>query len=392
MVFTNQFLASTKASAGKALTKQELAIAREQARAAWDRFDDKTAHLELYQAWREQPVAPRAVEEELYQPLWGGGCKACPVSATELSDNITKEGWPKDEEVYWDKPAQAREVSEVDWESSSGYDCWGCQRSSLAVCHEVNAGRAFALVRQGLCNYLDFLPRAESESGAVMLIIEGAPRDGDDAVRRRVYSISGTFWSPRVSEAVNNEFRGLAQATAEELQVPCDVCLCRRSSGISERFQCIADEASGNIALELAKGFNNLELYRADYEVLLDEGTLNLGSHHRCASSGSSPSSRDGKTTLRRRAGREEARRPTRPRPSTSTGRSSRSWARTGKAWHERTRSWSRTRWSWARARARARPTRTASRWPSRGRIAWRSCTAGSRGSPPCYRWRGHGD
>jgi hypothetical protein len=245
MFFSNKMVKATKESAGRMLTQDELREAKQAAKDAWNHLADKAPYEELYKLWLERPAAPATnAVQKAYKPLWASGCSASPVSASELCDYYRQYGWPSDKEVYETKKSRVSATDSIDWNESKDYNLYGCLRSAHNVCHADASGCAnYTLVHTGLFNYLESLPKAEAESGTVMLLLEGLQAT-DNMARRTVVSYTGTCWSPKVFEVAIHEFVEAEFACAEELRYPFDVVLTKRLCKVSDRFTCIGDETS----------------------------------------------------------------------------------------------------------------------------------------------------
>lgn len=274
--FKNRWLAAAKANAGRVLSRAEVTTAEAAARAAWQSLPDTSAHKELYQNWVTTAAVPKSKPAPPpYKPMWGGGCRGSPVSATELRDYFVKNGWPKDSEIHSEKPSFVPPLANgIGFETSAGYDCHGCLRSGLGVCKEVvRQFPNFALAHAGLCNVLDFWPRDQTESGCMLLLVEGRLK-ASGALRRWPFLVSGTSWSPRVFECARLRFRNPADEHAERVELPCDVSLGRRASVVSDRFQSIDFDLSGRLVLDIVEVCRTAHLFTAEYSVPLDDGTL----------------------------------------------------------------------------------------------------------------------
>ena len=91
------------------------------------------------------------------------------------------------------------------------------------------------------------------------------------------YTVTGVTWSPKVFEVVRHHFVDEAiGTTAGDLDYPFELCLSRRHSRVSDRFTSLDFEASGVIAQELSTSCSSVFVYRADYTIPLDDGTLNI--------------------------------------------------------------------------------------------------------------------
>lgn len=276
LMFTNRMLASARQNAGRSLTMDEVAMLRKEARAKWDELPDKSAQEQLFAMWQEAP--PTTASEPVlppYKALWGGGCRAAPVSASELCAHYRRYGWPSDQEVHKDKSAYVS-ASEEEWGALKSYDCFGCLRAAVNICKEDAArSRAFQLIHGGLTNYLESLPRHDSESGTILLVLEGRLKgSAPSPLRRWAYIVTGTCWSPRVFEATLNDFADASQACSEDLALPCDIRLAERKSKVSDRYTCLDDRTSAEIAVELTSLCAEVVLFKADYSILLGRGTL----------------------------------------------------------------------------------------------------------------------
>lgn len=231
LAFKNNFLKAAKeAGGGRKLSAEEVASLTQQARTRWLAMEDRSAHEALYQLWRETPRgAPQDVGEPAYHPIWGGGVKACPISAAELWQMHQEVGWPRDEEVYSAGAFHVNADLLMDVDAGSGFDLWGCPRSATAVCLATVANtEAFNLVHSGVCNYLEFLPRAAADNGDVMLLVEGTLKASPGSFSRDIIIVAGTCWSPRAFDLVRCRFGDDSHRAEAALRLPCTCCVDRR--------------------------------------------------------------------------------------------------------------------------------------------------------------------
>ena len=276
MMYKNRMVAAARAAAGRPLTDKERQELSEQAQKAWGAMTEKSAHIELYHEWQMTPKTPAtATPEKPFHPQWCGGCRACPVSATELCEYFRANGWPTDAEVHHDKDEHVPCSREVDWAQSQAYDLWGCHRRAMNICQtEVGGLASFAIVHKGLCNFAEHLSRDVAESGAVLFIVEGKTSEDPPIVKRFVCTLAGTCWSPIVFDVVEHQFEDQRQSSAASLDFPCDVRVSCRPSRVSDRYECVAVETSAMLTRRIVASVSSAVLFQADYHVLLVDGTL----------------------------------------------------------------------------------------------------------------------
>lgn len=233
--FKNAMMKAFKESVGgRTLTPQEITQVGMQAKERWQSMGDTSAHRELYELWRQTaapvvaPVAPQS--ESVFRGVWGGGTRASPISAKELFDYASSHPWPQDAEVYMPtefhvKPAPQAELIE----DSRSYSLWGCRRNPMAVCKERLQCplQAWQLVHAGLCNCIDLAPRAQSESGGLMLMVSGSLRRDSNVVGRNLAIVVGTSWSPRVMDLAMCHFEQPEKETTSGDALPF-VCIVSR--------------------------------------------------------------------------------------------------------------------------------------------------------------------
>ena len=275
LLFRNQMVAALKASRGGAtLSAEEIAAVHARARVRWDAQteNDKAMRKELYQHWRERPSEPRQkAEPKPYYALWGGGSRACPVSAAELCRHYREFGWPSDEEVYSPNEFNIDQLCGVDFDSMEHASfLHGCGRSLPGVCEaEASSVPSFSLVHRGFTNFVESLPRSVSESGCVLLMLECQPTQLHGQIARQVYLVTGACWNPKVCDVARCYFEVEQKAWESPLTYPFDVCLARRKNKVSDSFECLDTMTSAELSLALIKGYRAAELIALDYKVVL---------------------------------------------------------------------------------------------------------------------------
>lgn len=208
----------------------------EQSRRRWDAMEDRSAHIALYEAWRDAP--PKAKQQgygHAYGGVWGGGIVATPISPVELHKHHEEFWFPPDSEVFCPDEFHVGASDPGLFASHSGYDCWVCPRSSLATCRKtLERPMMFDLTHRGIGNYLERLPRPLASSGSVMLMLQGPSRRDPTQVRRSLVIVSQVTWTPRVWEVALCEFGDVAAGAAAELQVPFE-CFIRTRAPLCHR-------------------------------------------------------------------------------------------------------------------------------------------------------------
>lgn len=230
LVFRNKYLKSAKAAAGRKLTSEEVKQLGEQAKARWNAIDNKTAHVELYHSWRDAPGPPEAPPPPPYVPVWGGGTRGSPISAAELAAHHKESGWPKDDQVFDESAFHIAPDSSIDFQASASFNLWGCSRSALGICWAALPRQAdFDLVHKGLCNFIDFVPRKDAESGSLMVMVEGRLRADGATLGREIVVIAGTTWSPKVFDVALCQFDCSENERSLVLETPFLCCLSSRA-------------------------------------------------------------------------------------------------------------------------------------------------------------------
>lgn len=280
LMFSNRALHAARACAGRTLTKEEVCEVREGAKLTWGRLsdDDKQTHRDLYDEWLASGSVEGAPADALapppYTPLWAGGCRASPVSASELYNWHQRHGWPTDHEIYTKKDARIT-ASTMDFDQSSGFDCFGCLRGAHNICKTVLANTpGYDVAHNGMTNFLESLDRREAESGTVLVVLEGLDATDGSATRWTPFLITGTCWSPKVFEAALNHFVVEEHARAARLDFPVDVAISVRASRLTERYRCIAEETSAHVVYELVRTFRQVVLHKAEYTLPMIDGSL----------------------------------------------------------------------------------------------------------------------
>lgn len=230
LTFKNQLVKTAKeAASGRQLTPEDMKMLTAQAKERWAAMPHKGAHAALYEAWQETPAESAGPMQSPYKPIWGGGCRGCPVSALELCIYHNEHGWPRDAEVFDTTAFHATPDQSKDFRACAGFDLWGCHRSASTVCKRALARSVdYETVHRGLCDYLSRMPKDKAESSMVAIMVEGKPRSGGGRIAREIGIIAGTCWSPKVFDIALCHFGCVEDATSDVIALPFEFCLSHR--------------------------------------------------------------------------------------------------------------------------------------------------------------------
>ena len=118
------------------------------------------------------------------------------------------------------------------------YDAFGCCRSHLGICRaSLQEPLNFDLVHSGLWNYMDLMKREDSETAECMVLLEGERIGG--GVERQVISVTGCVWMPHALDFTVRDWIDPRHATAQPIELPCEVCSRRRPCVVSDRFMVV---------------------------------------------------------------------------------------------------------------------------------------------------------
>ena len=278
MLELNRYLQAARLSKGSSLTRDECARAREDFRRTWSGMVDHDVHKEAYQEWRTSLVEKSASNVVEYRQMWGGGCHATPVTKEELWSFHNDFGCPSDLEVV---DAEMLEVGVVpdflrSFVNTSGYDLWGISRAAINIDRESLADKTqFETVHKGLNNVVGSMPKAESEFGDVMVMIQGFRLGHPDQPHRLAFLVTGVSFSPKVFDVTRCAFSDASHAGSAELPLPSNIRISTRSCRVSDKFMCIDSQTSAELVCELCKTIGEMELFIVQYDVLTDlDGSL----------------------------------------------------------------------------------------------------------------------
>ena len=200
MLYKNTELSNAKKLlGGRSMTNDEQQYATNDIKDRWHAICSLPLREQLYEEWRLSPTSPSATStKKPVKTAWMGGCRACPISASDIVGHHQSHGWPKDEEIYQASKYSPAPATTIDWDRCKPYNLFGCSQSGKACClNKFAEDPKFQLIHDGLCNYLETLPKSLSESGEVIVMIEGSLKRPPGALSRRLDQITNTIWNPR---------------------------------------------------------------------------------------------------------------------------------------------------------------------------------------------------
>ena len=136
-----------------------------------------------------------------YRPIWGtGGSTDSPITSEEFREHVVANGWPSDADVNDDNNKETRSFPTLeDFDTYKDYR-W---TSAFALPRNVpmdlvESAAQHALVEKGIFNYLLSIGKDRADEGGELILVDGKPRSGDNAVLRKLAFVSGTCYSPEV--------------------------------------------------------------------------------------------------------------------------------------------------------------------------------------------------
>ena len=246
------------------------------ARANWKIIDEGSGvHRQLYEHWRSTPTETAIVSsaEKPVKLAWSGGCKASPISASEIVSRHSGQGWPTDSEVYQEQKYITVPNTTIDFGRYAPYNLFACSQSGKACCKTTFGldGRC-AIMHDGLCNYLETLPTSLSDTAELMLMFECKRPDG--SIARWLGIITVVTRSPRCFDMACCDWEHEASGRQDELELPASCCVRARDCKVSDHYRVLAVEASGHLVLSMAKCFERAKLFSLEYEVEERDGGL----------------------------------------------------------------------------------------------------------------------
>jgi hypothetical protein len=170
-------------------------------------------------------------------------------------------------------PAEPESVDRAN--AAASYQIWGFDRDARNIDPDLRAeGSRFQFIEIGVHNFLQVKGKEVSESGELMVMVQGVPLWDDDilaATRRVVFSIAGVVWTPKVFDVVRCCFCIDADASAHDLTFPCDVKIKQRPNRVSELFETVDFQTSAEFIAEWMHHFEYLDLYELEYDIVDDD-------------------------------------------------------------------------------------------------------------------------
>lgn len=272
MLLKNQTMQNAKRlKGGSKLTPSEIQQVTLHAKATMHTLEESGVQRELYDNWRAESQDLQLAAANVAKPLktaWGGGCKACPVSASELVQYHNLNGWPSDNEVYHEQKHSPAPTTTIEFGSFSSYNLFGCSQSGKGCClSKFGRDPRCALLHDSLCNYLEVKGKAVAESGEVMIMLEGELANPPGKMCRRVGLITNVIWSPRCFDMIVFEFEKEECIGQDELELPAFCKIKTRTCKVSDHYTVAATLCSGDLVLELAAAFQKLSLFTVKEDV-----------------------------------------------------------------------------------------------------------------------------
>lgn len=276
MLERNRHLAATKLAKGSTLTADEVTRACAEFRELWQRAPGQDIYKEAYQHWRADAARvsdPQPVAE--YKPMWGGGCRATPVTKEELCAHIREEGWPKELELADLSGATFRPgaTDPVDFAPSSAYNLWGVGRWPRNVMRTPQNTHRFNLIEKGFFAMFEDLGREAIDSGEVMLVVDGPSVHEAGQRHRSLALVTGVCYNPKVFEVTTLRFDNGANVSVGELTLPCDVMVADRRCRVPSRHHCLDCQTSDEFIERLCNDMSELHLSKAEYKVIEKDGS-----------------------------------------------------------------------------------------------------------------------
>lgn len=278
MLELNKYMQAAKRAKGSTLTPEEVDQTRADFKTKWSAMEGHDTHDELYQDWRTSGKSSQQRPQELvYQPTWGGGSVATPITKEEMCKFVQKHSWPTDLELA-DKDKSETRVppnETIDFEATKNYNLWGVGQWARNIQREsASDKRLFELVEKGVHNFLVHLGKDEADSGGVLLIVEGPAKAADKAKWRVPFFVTGTSYSPKVFDITMLEFGRPDDKFEDELALPCDLKVATRPCRVSSGFRVLANLTSDELIAELKQDMSSMGLHVASYEPICPDGTL----------------------------------------------------------------------------------------------------------------------
>lgn len=296
LMYMNSRLRAAKAAAGGSmLPHDEVQRVRQMAKERWNAMPGHVPalHIEGFQEWQsQQPEHSHGDHRPLqvYACHWGGGCRRSAITPSEFAQFINAEGWPTDEQVYHSEDKlRVEQDQHLASLMKSDFNLWGCGRRPRCLCQA-------SLQHKDKCNsthtsfgnWIDRLGKEQADSGTTLALIRGCKQgsvadlrvDGSGASVAAfewfALFLSGTTYSPKVSDWVLRRFLEPDISFQAELQVPCVVRVCERACRTTGEGTQIQNFTSGELVHFLVeeKSFSKMDLPSATFEVGDDIGAL----------------------------------------------------------------------------------------------------------------------
>lgn len=275
MLERNRRLAAAKQAKGGKLTTAEIARVTSQFEEYW-RAADRRVYQEAFNEWRAVPQEAAPMETAPYCPSWGGGCSCTPITKEEMCEYVKASGWPSQAEVLDSARQESRSLPAegIDFDAYASYNMWGRGRATRNADRESSrAPEAFDVIEVGIMRYLMTLPRAASDAGDIMLLIDGPRHDGAGVLRVAVL-ITGVTYNPKVFEVTWQDFLYEEHSSAAVLPLPSMVRIASRACLASPSSEVINTQTSDEFILMCVNNMSRMQFHVAKYEPVLREESL----------------------------------------------------------------------------------------------------------------------
>lgn len=274
----NEWMHAARLAAGGKLHDGKTA-AEDAFKKFWEGVVDKSVYKEAYSEWdgrskKELVARP----DKPYMLSWGGGCQATPITKEEFTNFVNENGWPKNEtiddlQMTELKVAPDRSI-EFDGEGVDQFNLWGLGRAARNPSREdVAPWATWEVIEKGVVHYIEHCGRKLSDSGTLMLMVQGNAKNSRD-ITRSVVNVSGTIYSPKVFDVHMSPFVNDAHRIASPLPLPCDVRIGLRQCRVTNNFECMDSRGSDEWIKELLTSFENMRLFHVDYDVVAQDGSI----------------------------------------------------------------------------------------------------------------------
>lgn len=212
-----------------------------------------------------------------YRPMWGGGCAATPITKDEMCAFVKRHGWPTDMDIV-DASGSSTSTTPppkfIDLRSLIGVNLWGIGRAARNIAKTADNEKQFRFIEKGFFNLFDSKGKVAVEVGDMMFVISGPSLATPGSTHHVCVLVTGVCWSPTVFEVTMLEFGPEVDANLDNLPVPCKVVIASRLSRVSPDFRSIDCRTSDELAALLMQTMGEMHLYTADYDCIIEDGTL----------------------------------------------------------------------------------------------------------------------